>query len=37
MTRMWVFPQRVLFLLKDILKEKYDLRRMAVGMREPTH
>jgi hypothetical protein len=33
----WVFLQGVLFGLKDVLKEKYDLRRMAVGMRAPTY
>jgi hypothetical protein len=35
--RLWVFLQGVLFRLKDVLKEKYDVRRMAVGMRAPTY
>jgi hypothetical protein len=33
----WVFPRGVLFLPKDVLKEKYDVRRMAVGIPASTY
>jgi transposase-like protein len=34
---LWVFLQGVLFGLKDALKEKYALPRMAIGMRAPKY
>jgi hypothetical protein len=33
----WVFLQNVLSYPKDVLKEKYDLRRMTAAMRAPMY